>query len=187
VSIDWDGTEAAVAAALRARGIETDRQDAELVAAATAARLEIAQRIGPQEGVIAYPVGGVSQYIWVNPPIGSLTSVVENGVTLTVDEDFRVRGSGGYIERLSVDGYPIIWGLHPVITYDAAVATDDRYDRVVVDLIKLQLEYSGLDSRRDGDYAEESKGARGGGGQQTYMIEREALISELVPTGIGFA
>ena len=44
-----------------------------------------------------------------------------------------------------------------------------------------------MDSRRDGDYAEESKGARGGGAQHNYQLEREALISELVTVGVGFA
>lgn len=76
------------------------------------------------------------------------------------------------------------------ITYYAASTYDPeapsaRYDGVVIDLVKLVLEFSGLDSRRDGDYAEESAGARSGG--KSYQEMREEIISELIPPGITFA
>jgi hypothetical protein len=184
VSIDWTDDEATVAAAIRARGVESDLEDADLVAHATAAREEIAARLGTASGIVRRNDGG-QRYIFLNPPIGTLSSVFENGIELTEDTDFRIGGGGAYIERL-LDGYPGTFGSWVVTTYDSTVS-GDRYDRVVIDLVKLALEYSGLDSRRDGDYAEESKGARGGGAQHNYQLEREILISELVTVGVGFA
>lgn len=185
MSIDWTEADVDVLGPIiRARGVETDLENADLVAYANAAREEIATRLGTGEAIVRRHDGG-QRYIFLNPPIGTLGSVFENGIELTVDVDFRVGGSGAYIERL-LDGYSATFGSWVVTTYDSTVA-GDRYDRVVIDLVKLALEYSGLDSRRDGDYAEEAKGARGGGAQHNYQLEREALISELVNVGVGFA
>src|SRR5688500_494683 len=184
MSITWSGSAASVAAALRARGVESDLADADLVAIASSAREEIAARIGTGEDIVRRHDGG-QRYIFLYPPAGTIGSVTEDGITLTVDVDYRVGGGGAYIERIS-DTYPRLFGRWVTTTYDSTI-TGDRYDRVVVDLVKLALEYTGLDSRRDGDYAEESKGARGGGAQHNYQLEREALISELVPVGVGFA
>lgn len=185
MSIDWTEDDPAVLGPIiRARGVESDLANADLMAYATAAREEIAQRLGSGEAIVRRHDGG-QRYIFLDPPIGTLDTVTENGEELTVDVDFRVGGGGAYIERL-LDGFPGYFGRWVVTTYDSTVG-GDRYDRVVIDLVKLALEYSGLDSRRDGDYAEESKGARGGGGQHNYQLERELLISELVNVGVGFA
>jgi hypothetical protein len=185
MSIDWTESDVDVLGPIiRARGVETDLENAELVGYANAAREEIAARLHIGDAIVRRSDGG-QRYIFLDPPVGTLTSVFENGIELTVDTDFRLGGGGAYIERL-LDGFPAYFGRWVVTTYDAG-ATGDRYDRVVIDLVKLALEYSGLDSRRDGDYAEESKGARGGGGQHNYQLEREILVSELVNTGVGFA
>ena len=184
MSIDWTEDDATVAAAVRARGVETDLADADLVAYATSAREEIAARLGTGNAIVRRNDGG-QRYIFLNPPIGTLDTVFENDIELVEDTDFRIGGGGAYIERIQ-DGYPRVFGSWVVTSYDSAVG-GDRYDRVVIDLVKLALEYSGLDSRRDGDYAEESKGARGGGAQHNYQLEREILISELVTVGVGFA
>lgn len=185
MSIDW--TEADVdilAPIIRARGVETDLANADLVGYANAARDEIAERAHLGAGLIRRH-DGAQRYIFLNPPIGTLTSVVENGLLLIEDTDFRIGAGGGYIERIS-DGYPRLFGRWVVTTYDAG-ATDDRYDRVVIDLVKLALNFTGLDSQRDGDYAEEQKGARGGGSSLNYQAERENLIAELISVGVGFA
>lgn len=183
--IDWEGTDEDVAAALRGRGIESDLEDAPLVAYAAAARDEIAARLGTQEAIERRHDGG-HRYIFLSPPAGTIDTVEEDGVALTADETYRLGRGGTYIERLSDDGYPRLFGSWVRVVYDAT-PSGDRYDRVVIDLVKLALEYSGLDSRRDGDYAEEAMGARGGGGQMNYQAQRELLISELVAVGVGFA
>lgn len=184
--IDWTASEAVVAAALRARGIESDLADGPLVAYASSARAEIAKRLGPVTDIVRLADGTGQRYIQLSPPVGSISEVLEEGIEITEDADgYRLRPGGGFIERLS-QGYASSWRGRITITYDAAAA-DDRYDRVVVDLVKLALEYTGLDSRRDGDYGEESKGARGGGGQLNYQLERQLLIDELLPSDMVFA
>lgn len=186
MSIDWTAADATVAAAVRNRGVETDLSDAYLAAYARAAVGEIAARgLGPQTDVLLNVVGSGQTFVELDPPASVILDVIEDGITLDEDDDgYRLRPGGGFLERLS-SGYRTGWGGLLQITYDAAPASD-RYDRVVIDLVKLALEFSGLDSRRDGDYAEESMGARSGG-QEGYQDQRNALIAELVPAGIGFA
>jgi hypothetical protein len=185
MSIDWTADEATVAAALRARGVESDLEDADLAAYASAAVEEIAKRgLGPQTSLVVNAVGG-GTLIELDPPASVILEVYENGTALDDDEDgYRLRPGGQYLERLS-GGYRVSWGGLVEITMDAGTVSD-RYDRVVVDLVKLALQFSGLDARRDGDYSEESMGARSGG-QEGYQSQRNALISELMPAGIGFA
>lgn len=177
--IDWTDAAATVAAALRARGIESDLADADLKAFATAAVDEIAARgFGPQTDVTLHVDSWGQRFITLSPPAASVTSVTEEGTLLAADDDgYRVRPGGLFLERLS-GGYPIGWRGRVVIIYDALTATE-RYDRVVVDLVKLALEFSGLASRADGDYREQ--------GQPDYQAERERLIDELAPAGVGFA
>lgn len=185
MSIDWNGAEATVAAAIRARGVESDLTDAALVGYANAARQEIGVRVGATDAIVRRSDGGV-RYIFVHPPIGTLDTVTEAGTTLVEDTDFRVGTDGTYIERLDgTYGHPRRFGPSVEISYDFGIG-DDRYDRVVIDLIKLALEYSGLDSRRDGDYAEEGAGARGGG-LNGYQQQRDQIISELTTGGVIFA
>jgi hypothetical protein len=186
MSIDWTASDATVAAAVRARGVETDLSDADLAAYARGSVGEIAARgLGPQTDVLLNAVGTGQTLITLDPPASVILEVIEADVTLDEDDDgYRLRSGGVFLERLSA-GYRVGWGGLLQITYDAAPASD-RYDRVVIDLVKLALEFSGLDSRRDGDYAEESMGARSGG-QEGYQDQRNALIAELVPAGISFA
>lgn len=183
--IDWDGIAAEVAAALRGRGIESDLSDDALLGYANAAREEIAERgSGPLTGHVIHASGWGQSLIELRPPASAVTAVSINGDV--VDEaTYRLRPGGHFLERLS-SGYLSVWSGNVEVTLDAAVQ-GDRYDRVVVDLVKLALQYSGLDSQRDGDYGEEAKGARGGGGQLNYQLERDNIISELVPAGVGFA
>ena len=186
MSIDWGGTDAAVAAAVRARGVETDLVDAALAAHARAAVAEIAARgLGPDAAIELRVDGWGQRYIQLIPPAASVSAVTVDGTSLDEDDDgYRLRPGGHFLERLE-GGYASTWSGPVHITY-ANAAADDRYDRVVVDLIKLELQYSGLDSRRDGDYSEEAAGARTGG-QKGYQQQREDIISELVPAGLGFA
>lgn len=181
--IDWDGTATEVADALRARGIETDLSNADLVAYAEAARAEIAARIGETTGIVRRFDGG-QRYLFVSPAIGTVTSLTEDGTPLTDGTTYRIGPGGAYVERIE-DGYPRRFGSWIELTYNAA-AQDDRYDRVVVDLVKLAIAFSGYDSRRDGDYAEEAAGARGGG-LNGYQQQRDLLISELVGSEALFA
>lgn len=183
MSVDWTD-ESDAAAALRARGIESDLADSALHAYALAAVQEIAHRgYGPGDDTELNITANGQQLLVLTPPASAIADVIEAGVALTADVDYRLRPGGQFLERLS-SGYT--WQWRGVVSGTITPApADERYDRVVVDLVKLALNYDGLDSRRDGDYAEEAKGSRSGG-QAGYMVEREQLIAELA-TGVGFA
>lgn len=183
MAVDWTD-ESEAAAALLARGVETDLEDAALHAYAKDAVAEIAARgYGPQTAVPFTAYGGTS-LIPLYPAAASVASITEEGEALTLNTHYRLRPGGLFLERI-YEGHPSVWWGRVTGTLTAAAA-DDRYDRVVVDLVKLALQFSGLDSRRDGDYAEESAGSRTGG-SKGYQQIREDLISELAPATIGFA
>lgn len=176
MSVDWTGSNAQIAAALRAMGVESDLSDDALASKAKAAIGEITKRTGIVTSVELYDDGG-RRFIPLDPPAASITSLTEDGTTLTAGDDgYRLRPSGVLLERLS-GGSPSKFSGTVHVTY-AAAATDDRYDRVVGDLVKLALEYSGLDMRRDGDYSETAAGANSGG-QTSYQDQRDQLIGEL--------
>lgn len=176
MSVDWTAADATVAAALRAMGVESDLTDAALAAKARSAVDEIAKRTGLGSTVQVFEDGG-HRFIALDPPAASVTSITEDGATVTAgDNGYRLRPSGLLLERLS-GGSPSKWSGTVHVTYEPP-ASDDRYDRVVGDLVKLSIEYSGLDMRRDGDYSETSAGANSGG-QTSYQDQRDQLISEL--------
>lgn len=180
MSVDWT-TEATAAAAIRLR-LDTDMSNAALHALAKAAIAEIAERGIGTGGTVSLAGGG--RYLWVSRPIAAITSVTE-GTTVVDATDYRFEVGGHSIER-RLDGFQSVWGYDVTVVY-TAVAANERYDRVVVDLVKLSVEYSGLARRADGDYREDAMGSRAGGTSGGYQEEREALISELRPAGLGFA
>lgn len=185
MSVDWTD-EPAADAALRARGVETDLVASALHPFALSAVEEIAARgLGPATGIVTHVDGWGQRYITLSPPASDITTVTEDDLAVAAGADgYRLLTGGVMLERL-LDGYPYRWSGRVVVTYDA-LPVGDRYDRVVVDLVKLALQYSGLEARRDGDYSEEAIGARSGG-QRDYQSERDALISELVPADQVFA
>ena len=177
MSVDWSGNDATIAAALRALGVETDLADAQLAAKARAAVGEITKHTGIGAAEIESYADGGNRFVALDPPAASITSVTENGTTVTAGDDgYRLRPGGVLLERLS-GGSATRWRGSVHVTY-AGPATDDQYDRVVTDLVKLALEYSGLDMRRDGDYSETAAGANSGG-QTSYQDQRQQIISEL--------
>jgi hypothetical protein len=183
--IDWEGTDEEVAAAIRARGVETDLGDEELVAVATAARGDIAARgYGPLDA-LNFTLYGLGHLLPLPHAAASVSAIVEEDIALTDGTHYRLTPGGLYLERLYA-GYPSVWNGRVTGTI-AASATDDRYDRVVVDIVKLTLEYSGLARRRDGDYSEDAIGARDGGTAGSYAEERAALIEQLAPATVPFA
>lgn len=179
MSVNWSGNDTTIAAALRALGVESDLGDAQLASKARAAIAEIAKHTGMGSAAIESYADGGKRYVVLDPPASSITTVTENegAATLTAGDDgYRLHPGGRLLERLSGGSASRFSGtVH--VTY-AAAATDDRYDRVVTDLVKLSLEYTGLDMRRDGDYSETAAGANSGG-QTSYQDQRVQIISEL--------
>lgn len=71
-------------------------------------------------------------------PIVTVTSVVENGVTLTQDTDFSVDAGAGILNRLNND-QPMAWMRHVkiVVNYDAGWATvPEGLKRAVTKLLR---------------------------------------------------
>lgn len=185
MAVDWTD-ESAAATALRDRGVESDLSDAALHAFALAAVGEIADRIGTRSGIayaVPYDESYGRAYIFLSPPASTVTSIEESGETLVADTDYRVVYGGRAVERLA-ETYSSSWDYPITITYDAAAVTDtDRYDRVVVDLVKLAISYGGfVHSVSDGDHSESASLTSDG-----YQRERDALISELAPVEWGVA
>ncbi len=182
MAIDWTAVDATVAAAVRARGVETDLSDAALAAFARAAVEEIGTRLGDRTGIVARHDGGV-QYVFLSTPAATITSITENGVTLDAAE-YQSEFGGRALSRISVYGFKTLWGGPLVITYDAsALADTDRYDRVVIDLVKLAITYDGSDkAHSSGDYSESASLT-----PDAYQREREELIGELTGSRWGVA
>lgn len=187
MAVDWT-VEATAAAALRARGVESDLSDAALHAFALDATAALDKRLGDLSAIVheaPYSAYG-GQYLFLSVPVASIASIVENGVPLVAGTDYRVVFGGRAIERIS-SGYPAGWGYPVTVTYDAAAVDTDTYDRIVVDLVKLALSYQGTAERSDGDYREAAMGARAGGTAGGYQDERESILSELAGARWGVA
>lgn len=88
-------------------------------------------------------------------------------------EDWRV-ASSRMVERLSGDT-AVFWGGCDVQVTYTPKADADRRDRVVVDLVKLAIQYSALGSERAGDFAET---------ELDYASERERIVRQLLPLGV---
>lgn len=184
MAVDWTD-EAEAVEALRGRGVETDITDLHLHSIAKAAVEDIAAAgYGPKAAENFVLFGSMSSLLSLPRPASAVSSVVEEGVTLTAGTHYRLRPGGLYLERI-VNNYPSVWYGRITGTI-AAEPGDEQYDRVVRDLVLLTLQFNGLDSRRDGDYAEESLGARGGG-QQGYETQRQNIIAALAPADGVFA
>ena len=186
MSINWAEPDVNILGAIiRGRGIETDLSNADLVGYARAAIDEIAARgLGPQAAFDFVLYGNGGTLLTLPRQADSVSAITEEGSPLSAGTDYRLRNGGLFLERIR-DNYPYGWRGRITGTI-AASTSNDRYDRVVIDLVKLALQYTGLDSQRDGDYAEEAAGARGGG-LNSYQMQRDQIISELAPAGVGFA
>jgi len=169
--------------------IETDRSDTALERLLQDACDSVTARIGPEgEQEVVLKARGSDQFIFLPRPItvaGDIDSIVERlgNTELTLETtDWRWLG-GRRLERV-ISGTipaPTVWGwnftsmdgdveFQVVITYTPK--PESRRVRVLIDLVRLALQYTALKSELAGDYSSSSL---------DYQKEREALISELVP------
>lgn len=166
--------------------IEAELADAALTQLLNAADQAVIQRYGAissqvDEYVIdsdAYP-DGRDKYVVLTRKPASITSITEqmfsgDADTLAADDyDWR----GLMVERLA-DGTNgrNRWGHRVVVTY---VPYDDTHQRipVIVNLVKLELAYRGLQAEKAGDYSMTAT---------DYRQERERILGSLAP-GADFA
>lgn len=141
---------------------------------------EIARRFGPVACQTDYFEGSVQgPRLWLSrradtaQAIAVTETIFTTDTTLTLDTDFRFTHDGSGIERLYG---PILfsWGWRVIATY-APLDDTARRIRVLIDLVKLCIQYNALTTETVGDYKSQSK--------TDYQQERENLLSTLEAGG----
>lgn len=160
--------------------LETDIASANLQQLINDAEEAIISAYG-EEGSQTDTIDGLGRFLFLSRPAVAITNVTETiGITDTdlSSNDYRIRGGGWRLERLSTGTNPQdLWGDEIVVSYQP---TDDtsRRKRVGIDLVRLALQHSGLGSVRDGDHSETAK---------DYERERQRILSTLRTRQRGWA
>lgn len=147
--------------------VETDLADAELQRLIDDAESEIDLRFGSDASITDFHLlSPKRKRIYLERRANTLTSVEEGEEideleTLVENTDHILTGNGWVVERLGADFQSRV-----KIVY-APITDSGRRDRVVIDLVRLAIQYSALSQSRDGDHAET---------QRTYQKEREGIL-----------
>lgn len=150
---------------------ETDIVDALIEQMIAAEVEEVESRFGAETSDTqeAYPDGC---FIVMNRKAAAITTVTEiQGTTETVlsSNDYRLRLGGWHLERLSTGTHPqSCFGTRVLIAY--TVNESAKRWRVIMDLVKLQLQNDGLKSESTGDNSTV---------HVDYQEEREKILSAL--------
>ena len=155
------------------QNVETGLENDALQRVMDAAEEDITQRHGAVASQVDYLEGGLKS-LWTTRPILSITSVVESvGTTdTTLATDDYIQRHDTQIDRLDTGtNSRQRWGDAVKITY-VPIDTTNRRIMAYIKLIKLEVEYSGLDNSKEGDYS--SKGL-------DYQMERNKILSTLTP------
>lgn len=154
--------------------LETDLTDQALQRLLDDADAEVVRRYGPHAPgpAVETHLGG-NKYIFLRQratAIQSVSETVRGVTTVLTSSDYRVLGGGRYLERLTSGPNPrVYWGDFITVTFEPY---DDRPQRrrVIIDLVRLALEYNALESVDVGDYSARSL---------DYQRERRKLLMEL--------
>lgn len=159
--------------------IETDLKDdalTRLIEDADAQIVEVAGELNTETDTKIDEV--LANALFLNRRASSITTVVEEvkqgdgsyySTTLAAD-DYTLRSEGRIIERLATGTNPrTTWGDTVTITY-VPYDTSMKRERVLIDLVKLAVQYNALDSEKVGDYS---------ASQSKYTAKRQALLKEL--------
>ncbi len=141
------------------------------------AEADIVRLFGAHATQVDYRLGdGVN--IWLSRPASSITQVVEtvgDTETTLAANDYKTLFGGRQLER-DPDGTNgrTTWGERVKVTY---VPEDDtaRRRRVQLDLVKLAIQYEGLDSVRVGNVSSQQISGN-------YQQRRSEILSALAPT-----
>jgi hypothetical protein len=158
--------------------VETDLEDTALQRIVTGIESEISDRYGSTDSAEETVAGTDRRVLVTHRPIESITSITEDDVTLSAN-DYRQWGRYR-LERLSSGDNPrTLWGGVVELQY---TPRDDSEQRklVLVDLVKLELEYRALQSESvgGGDYR---------ANHVDYTRERTRLLRMLAPKKVVFA
>ncbi len=155
--------------------VETGLVDTALQRIMNSAEQDIDQRFGAVALQVDSLIGG-GKAIWLTRPILTITSIVETvgdtNTTLSAD-DYDTRHNK-QLDRLTTGtNGRSLWGDKAKVTY-VPVDTTERRIAVYLRLIKLEIQFSGLDSERTGDFSSKSL---------DYSSEREKILSGLREAG----
>lgn len=150
---------------------ETDIDDRLLENLIDAEAEEVSSRFGPDVGCVeeARPSGS---FLSLSRKAGSITSVVEiDGTveTTLASDDYRLRNGGWRMERLTTGtNSRSDWGARVLVTFQTP--DNARRWRVVVDLVKLALQYDALSMETAGENSSN---------HVKYQDERESILATL--------
>jgi hypothetical protein len=164
-----------ITAAQAREHIETDLIDAALTRLINDADAAIVDRYGPHTGDVTVDLEGEGAQIFLDRPVGAVTSVTEyvvrqdaTGVVLAAN-DWRALG-GHRLERLNTGTNPrSTWGERIVLVY-APADEAARRTFMTVDLVKLAAKYEALESEGIGDYRAT---------HVKYERERQAILGRM--------
>lgn len=116
---------------------------------------------------------GNRHLIFPSRPVGTMTSVVESigNTDRTLDSsDYRIKSNGSWLERRNDGANPRHdWGDQIRLTY-TPVVDDARRKRVIIDLVRLAIQYDAMKSVKEGDFTETTA---------DYQEERLRILSTL--------
>jgi len=163
--------------------IETDLSDTELQRVIDAAEQEIVDHFGAHTTQTDETTENrLSTHLFLTRPASSITTVTEtlivDGVrteTVLSSDDYRLSSDGWRIHRLSDGTNPrTTWGDEVTIQFTPSDETDKR-EGVLIRLVKLDVQFNGLDADRIGDYSRQ---------QQNYIKNRNAALQSLSRLGL---
>lgn len=158
------------------QNVESGLHDDALQRVMDAAEQDIDQKFGALATQVDDMPGGLKSF-WTTRPIGTITSVIETiGTTdTTLDTNDYIKRHTTQLDRLNTGtNARFLWGSRVKVTY-VPVSDESRRIDVYLRLIKLDLEYSGLDSSKDGDFSSKTL---------NYSSERERILSALERKGM---
>jgi len=154
--------------------IETDMSDDALQRLADDAEAEIISKYGPHTSQVEpFLLDTAQSFLYLSRPVDAITSVVEtvDGVETTLAaDDYELVSQWRRINRLGTGTHGrTYWGEKVVVTY---AVTDENAERtgVIIDIVKLEVEYTGNKSDDFGDVKMTRKDVR---------RERKELMSRL--------
>ena len=158
--------------------IETDLTDIELQRMIDSAEEDIVQKYGPHTSQTdELEECRLSNVLFLSRPASEILTVTEeihnNGnisQTVLSADDYDLVQSGWRIRRLSSGTNPrSTWGDVVIVQYTPVDETSKR-EGVLIALVKLDIQFNGLDSESVGDYSSE---------QKQYQSNRNKILSSL--------
>lgn len=154
--------------------VETDLVDSALTRILTAEDKVIDKRLGDLAAVTETYLASGLEFLFVKRPIATITSIAErrsetDDPTVLDADDYRQLGNRRLRRLTSGTNPATYWGEEVIVVYDPVNRQEIR-DRTLIDLVKLNVEFRGLDKEKVGDWE---------GEQQKYQDRRDEVLRDL--------